>query len=452
MIEIVQIVIGGLQVGCIYALVALGFSLVYRVTNVINLSQGAFCMVGALLAYSLATQMGWNLAAAIVVAAVATTLIGIVAGALAFVPGLGRLSNANMLMLTAGLLTLFEGLMLVIWGSQPYASAPFSGETPVSIAGILIPTQQFWIAGATVVIIAILWYLLQKTTLGQALRACAENPMAASLMGISVSRMQLFSFALAALIGALAGADGGVARSVPTRAPASGRCGSTVTAPRIPALGEISLNFHRAGSSGLSFSLTNPGPSSPVSKSCSGKVAPRPVPFMKASFRVQNRKNVSSCSSCPARASASRSVADRAQAISSGPIGLISSTSTPTRASNDTASAATSAEWLRLNDSLPPPITVGRSFASRPNTRASGARPSASASSSRSPARAAVQRSRSTARAKRSARAASSTERRALSRAASPAGRSSRHNAMSTRAGAAIPVTAQYSTVCEPAQ
>lgn len=205
MIEIVQIVIGGLQVGCIYALVALGFSLVYRVTNVINLSQGAFCMVGALMAYSLATQMGWNLAAAIVVAAVATTLIGTVTGALAFVPGLGRLSNANMLMLTAGLLTLFEGLMLIVWGSQPYASAPFSGETPVSIAGLLIPTQQFWIAGATVVIIAILWYLLQKTTLGQALRACAENPMAASLMGISVSRMQLFSFALAALIGALAG-------------------------------------------------------------------------------------------------------------------------------------------------------------------------------------------------------------------------------------------------------
>ena len=176
MTEILQIVISGLQVGCIYALIALGFSLVYRVTNVINLSQGAFCILGALCTYTLEVDFGWGLPGAALLSIVAITALGALAGQATFVPGLRRLSNANMLMLTAGLLTLFEGLMLVTWGSQPYALPPFSGQEPVSLGGLLVPTQQFWIVGTTVVIIVLLWYLLQKTTFGQALRACAENP------------------------------------------------------------------------------------------------------------------------------------------------------------------------------------------------------------------------------------------------------------------------------------
>jgi branched-chain amino acid transport system permease protein len=205
MVEIIQIVISGLLVGSIYALIALGFSLVYRVTNVINLAQGAFCILGALCTYTLEVEYGWGLPAAAIVSIVAITLVGALVGIGAFVPGLSRLSNASMLMLTAGLLTLFEGLMLVTWGSQPYALPPFTGNEPVSILEVLIPTQDFWIMGTALAIIAVLWYLLQRTTFGQALRACAENPAAATLMGISVPRMQLFSFALAASIGAIAG-------------------------------------------------------------------------------------------------------------------------------------------------------------------------------------------------------------------------------------------------------
>lgn len=203
--ELIQIIVGGLQVGCIYALIALGFSLVYRVTNVINLGQGAFCLLGALGAYTMQTTFGWGLPASALAAVLFTVAVGTFVGYLAFVPGLSRLSNANMLMLSAGLLTLMEGLILVVWGSQPYAMAPFSGQEPISILGILVPTQEFWIIGATCFIIACLWYLIQKTSFGQALRACAENPVAATLMGVSVTRMQLFSVAGAALIGSIAG-------------------------------------------------------------------------------------------------------------------------------------------------------------------------------------------------------------------------------------------------------
>jgi branched-chain amino acid transport system permease protein len=205
MIEFIQIVVGGILVGGIYALIALGFSLVYRVTNVINLAQGAFCVVGALLAYSLSARFGWSLPVAAALSVTAVTVVGALIGSWVFVPGLSTLSNANMLMLTAGLLTLFEGLMLLLWGSEPYAPPPFSGYEPVSVFGVQITTQGLWILATTAVTITALWYLLARTTFGQALRACAENPAAATLMGISVARMQLFSFALATMIGTVAG-------------------------------------------------------------------------------------------------------------------------------------------------------------------------------------------------------------------------------------------------------
>ncbi len=205
MTELVQIVIGGIQQGSIYALLALGFSIVYRVTGVINLAQGAFCTLGALTAYSLQTSASLPPLLAAMGAILATTALAAIAGRVLFVPGLTRLTNSNMLMLTAGLLTLFEGFVLVVWGSQPYALPSFSGEKPLRVAGLLLPTQGLWVFGVTIVIIVALGWMLARTRLGQSLRACAENPTAARLMGVDVPRMQLFAFALAGAIGAAAG-------------------------------------------------------------------------------------------------------------------------------------------------------------------------------------------------------------------------------------------------------
>ena len=86
-----------------------------------------------------------------------------------FVPALTRLSNANVLMLTAGILTMIEGFSLAVWGSQPYAMPPFSGEQPLAFGAILIPTQAFWVFGATAVCIVALWFLIAKTKLGKGL-------------------------------------------------------------------------------------------------------------------------------------------------------------------------------------------------------------------------------------------------------------------------------------------
>ncbi|HUZ74393.1 MAG TPA: ABC transporter permease [Stellaceae bacterium] len=203
--QFIQIVIGGLLQGSVFAVVALGFSLVYRVTGVLNLSQGAFCVVGALMMDTLQVTMGLPIPLAFIGAALGTALVGAVIGATTFVPAVSRLPLSSMFVMTAGLLTLVEGLMLVVWGSQPYALPPISGEAPVEVLGIRVPTQGFWIAGATVLIIVVLWWLLQRTTLGMALRACAENRLAGRLMGIDVPRMTLLSFVMAALLGGITG-------------------------------------------------------------------------------------------------------------------------------------------------------------------------------------------------------------------------------------------------------
>lgn len=202
---LVQIVIGGLLQGGVFAIVALGFSLVYRVTNVVNLSQGAFCVLGAMGMYYFQVEFGWPILPAAIAAVAASTAFALVVGAVTFVPAVSRLPASSALVLTAGLLTFFVGVTLVVWGNQPYSLPPFSGEAPFVLGGLRLPTQGLWLAAIAAAMIVGLWLLLQRTTLGRALRACAENPVAARLMGIDLPRMMLLSFALAALIGAAGG-------------------------------------------------------------------------------------------------------------------------------------------------------------------------------------------------------------------------------------------------------
>lgn len=204
--QAIQIIIGGLVQGGVFAVIALGLSLVFRITGIINLAQGGFCLLGALLLYSFEASLGWPTPLAVAGAVAVTTLVGVVLGAASFVPSLARVPNSGMLMLTAGLLTVIEGLALVVWGSQPYAVPAFSSERPIDFAGIRVASQGLWIAGVSATVIAGAWYVLARTATGRALVACAENPLAARLLGVDVARLTLLSFGAAALIGAIGGA------------------------------------------------------------------------------------------------------------------------------------------------------------------------------------------------------------------------------------------------------
>src|SRR5437016_5758952 len=203
--EALEIAVGGVLAGSVFALVAVGFTLVYSVMGVPNLAQGAFVVLGALGMYSLETRFHWPLLAATLGSAAIAALVGGAMERLVIRPAQYRLPLSGMLILMVGVLTLFEGASLVIWGSQPYSIPTFSGERPVAVAGVRLPTPGVWIIGVTAAIVVLLWGILTRTVFGKALRACAENPMAASLMGIRVSRMTLFSFAVGAAIGAIGG-------------------------------------------------------------------------------------------------------------------------------------------------------------------------------------------------------------------------------------------------------
>ncbi len=205
MLQLVQYVLGGLLQGAIFGLLAVGFSLIYRVTSAINLAQGAFCILGALLTGSIQDALGLHVMLAGVLGVAATALIALLVGAAIFVPGLSRLPTSAMFILTAGLLTFLEGASLVAWGSQSYTLDAFSGERPLRLGGLLVPTQGLWLLGIALAINTGVALVLSRTRMGRAFQACAENPMAASLMGIGVGRMQLLSFVAAAAIGAVAG-------------------------------------------------------------------------------------------------------------------------------------------------------------------------------------------------------------------------------------------------------
>src|SRR6202041_3837655 len=104
-----------------------------------------FALIAAMIGYTFGVAWGWPLVVAIPAAVVAAVAIGVGLAAFTFVPALTRLSNANVLVLTAGILTMIEGFALVVWGSQPYAMPPFSGEAPLVFGPLRVPTQAFWV-------------------------------------------------------------------------------------------------------------------------------------------------------------------------------------------------------------------------------------------------------------------------------------------------------------------
>lgn len=201
---VLQTAFGGLTTGGIYAMIALGFTLVYRSTTVLNFAHGEFAMIGAFLTISGVTTLQLPLPAAAVLAIAVTAVVGILFERLAVRPVRSQ-PPFVVILLTLGASTMFRGVAMLIWGKDPLSLKAFSGETPITFGGAAIQPQVLWVLAGAIATVAGLSFFLNKTTWGKGLRACAENPSAASLVGINVSTMILISFAISAAIGAVAG-------------------------------------------------------------------------------------------------------------------------------------------------------------------------------------------------------------------------------------------------------
>ncbi|MDP2211692.1 MAG: branched-chain amino acid ABC transporter permease [Candidatus Aquicultor sp.] len=202
--QLLQFIISGITSGSIYALIALGFTLIYNSTQVINLAQGEFVVYGGLIAVSLYAGAGLPLFAAVLLSIIIVTLIGVVFERLAIRPLINH-SIMTLIIVTVGASILFKNIAMIIWGRDPLTIPAFSGDDPIMFFGASIIPQSIWVFGITMVTVVLLQLFYKKTITGKAMKACSINQTAAKLMGINSSSIVLLSFALSAAFGAIAG-------------------------------------------------------------------------------------------------------------------------------------------------------------------------------------------------------------------------------------------------------
>lgn len=200
-----QYILTGITTGSVYALVALGFTVIFNSTGIINFAQGEFLVFGGLLFYSLHVGAGLPLALALLLAVGLTAILGLFMERLAIRPLL-RAPLVTLIIVTIGCSMVLRGIAHVAWGSDALPVPAFSGEESVFLAGAAIHPQYLWVLGLASLAFLAVWFFFEHTLAGKAMRACAVNPEAARLQGISVERMVQASFAISAGLSALAGA------------------------------------------------------------------------------------------------------------------------------------------------------------------------------------------------------------------------------------------------------
>lgn len=201
--QFLQFLFSGVTVGATYALAALGFTLIYNASNVINFAQGEFIMLGGMLAVVF-TQAGLPLPVALMLAIVVPAIVGVLIEKLAIEPVKGA-ETVTLIIITIGASLVIRGLVAVFLGKNTHSLPPFSGDAPIEILGATLLPQSLWVLGVTALVVVVLWYYFNRTLQGKAMLATSYNRLAAELVGINTSWVLFMSFAMSAALGALGG-------------------------------------------------------------------------------------------------------------------------------------------------------------------------------------------------------------------------------------------------------
>lgn len=201
--QLLQFLFSGVTVGAVYALVALGFTIIYNASDVVNFAQGEFVMLGGMLTF-VCHAGGLPLPLAALIAIAATSAIGVAMNKLAIEPARGA-PVVSLIIITIGASIFIRGAAQLLFGKQIHSFPAFSGDTPLRIGGATILPQSLWVIGGAVVVFVGLWLFFTRTLTGRAVLATSNNRLAAQLVGINTGFVMTLSFALSAGIGALAG-------------------------------------------------------------------------------------------------------------------------------------------------------------------------------------------------------------------------------------------------------
>ena len=202
--DIIQAIFAALSVGSMYALVALGVTLIYNSTNIINFAQGEFVMLGGMTMVTLYGQLKWPLYFSIPATIAITVLVGMGLMKVSYRPGKST-SLITVLIITIGASLFISGSAMHIWDADIHRFEPFSGDVPLKLLGAAIAPQSLWIIGLTILVVVLLVVYFQFTIYGKAMKACALDRTAAGMLGIRVKSMVLLSFAMSAALGCVAG-------------------------------------------------------------------------------------------------------------------------------------------------------------------------------------------------------------------------------------------------------
>ena len=196
-----SIIVMTLTTGGIYALLASGMTLIFGVAHIVNLAHTAFYVVAAYFMWFFMSQLGLNPIASIAITLPAVTILGLLS--YQFLINRVRQHAQAVLLITIALAMVFQEITLALFGSHLHTSpALIAGTT--TIWGVIIPNQRLLLLGVVAVVIVALWLFLSKAKLGTAIRATANDPEVASLMGISVPRTLLITMGIGTFLAAVA--------------------------------------------------------------------------------------------------------------------------------------------------------------------------------------------------------------------------------------------------------
>ena len=203
MSDFLQFFLSGLTTGAIYALAALGFTIIYNASGVINFAQGDFLMLGGMVTVAL-TQMQVPLALAIPLAVLITVIVAGLLERLAIAPA-GDGSILTLIIITIGASIFMQGVVQIVLGKNQHTLPSFSGDTAIRIGGAMMLPQSLWILGVAAVLVVLVACFFRFTLLGKAMLAVSMNRMAAQMVGIDTKIVLLLAFCLSGFLGAVAG-------------------------------------------------------------------------------------------------------------------------------------------------------------------------------------------------------------------------------------------------------